>query len=141
MKTIWRKDSMFYRSGLLGVMLVMTVFSTAQAQSASWSCSANSSAGEAAWSNAALGPVQRTADGFVIRRTTTRYPGTDAMVGRIGRNGNVTITGGGSYPSVGRSWSYRGFRGKYVPGGTTTVVGQMVNNNRSSRTCTINLNL
>jgi hypothetical protein len=132
---------MFYKLALLSVMLVMTVCSTAQAQSASWSCSANSSAGEAAWSNAALGPVQRTADGFVIKRTTSRYPGTDTMIGRIGRNGNVTISGGGSYPSVGRSWSYRGFRGKYVPGGTTTVVGQMVNNDRSIRSCSINLNL
>lgn len=129
------------RSALLAAALMVSLCSYAQAQSASWSCSANSSTGEAGWSNGALGPVQRTAGGFVIHRVTQRYPGKDTIVGRIGRNGNVAISGGGSYPSVGRSWSYRGFSGKYVSGGTTTVTGQMVHADRGVRNCSIDLNL
>lgn len=124
---------------LIAAFSIILTASATQAQSASWSCSASPSTGESGWSNNPLGPVQRTADGFVIHRTTTRYPGTDTMVGRINRDGNVTMSGNGSYPSVGRSWSYRGFRGKYAPGGTTALVGQMVNDDRSVRNCTINL--
>jgi hypothetical protein len=130
--------------GTLTSLLCLAVLSTpafAQSTQASWSCSANATLGERGWSNGPLGPVQRTANGFVIRRTTSRYPGSDLMTGRIGEKGMVRMTGGGSYPSVGRSWTYRNFSGRYIKGGVTVLSGRMVNSNGSTRTCSIRLNL